>query len=173
LAKKAELSARHERVKEAKRAPWPKLRALGQGGWLEYTKHQGSGYNYGTGISLEIPLFRGFEYTYKKRLALAEEEGTAAELRELQESIALDVLTYKESVKAAQEAFMWSGAYLEDAAKSYDCSLENYKAGLHNIFDLIQSQTYLDDARIKRARAKTQWLVSLAELAFAIGSSNP
>ncbi len=170
LAQKAKLSEMHQLVKKANRAPLPKVRGLGQAGYLKYTKHQESGYNYNVGVAVEMPIFKGFEYMYRKRLAVAEEELSAAELIELQESIALEVLTYSESVKAAQEALKWSSDYLTESAKSYDSSMERYKAGLQSIFDLIQAQRLLADARIRRAQAYTQWLVSLAELAFATGS---
>ncbi len=170
MAKKASLGEMKQLVKRANRAPLPKFRALGQGGWLQYNKHQGSSYNYNVGIALEMPIFKGFEYTYNKRLALANEEITLAELKELQDAIALEVLTYSESVKAAQEALKWSDEYMDESMKSYEGSLEAYKAGLQNIFDLIQSQRFLGDARIRKAQARTQWLVSLAELAFATGS---
>jgi len=170
LAKKAALSEMKQRVKRASRAPLPKLRAVGQGGWLEYTKHQGSGYNYNVGLALDIPIFKGFEYSYNKRLALANQEITAAELRDLREAIAQEVLTYSELVKAAEESLKWSSEYMSEACKSFDGTLESYKAGLQNVFDLIQSQRSLADARIKKAQARTQWLVSLAELAFATGS---
>ncbi len=170
LAKKASLAEMKQRVKRASRAPLPKLRAIGQGGWLEYTKHQGNGYNYNVGLALDIPIFKGFEYSYNKRLALANEEITAAELRDLHESIAQEVLTYSELVKAAEESLKWSNEYMDEASKSFEGSLESYKAGLQNVFDLIQSQRSLADARLKKAQARTQWLVSLAELAFATGS---
>jgi outer membrane protein len=173
LAKKANVAEMKARVRRANRAPLPKLRALGEGGWLQYTRHQGNSYNYSAGVALGMPIFKGFEYTYQKRLALANAEMSTAELKELQEEIALEVLTYSESVKAAQEALKWSQEYVDEATKSYEGSLESYKAGLQNIFDLLQTQRYLSDARIKRAQAKTQWLVSLAELAFATGSIMP
>ncbi len=170
LAKKATLSEMHERVKKSRRGPRPKLKALGQGGWMEYVKHKDRGYNYTAGVALDIPLFKGFENTYQTRVALADEEITAAELKLLQEEVALEVLTYSSHVKAAQETLNWSDQYLEEATKSYDAALENYKAGLHNIFDLVQTQRMLSDARMKKTEARTQWLVSLAQLAFATGS---
>jgi len=170
LAKKAKLSEAKQRVKRASKAPLPKIRALGQGGWLEYTKHEGSGYNYNTGIAVEIPIFRGFEYSYNKRLAIAEEQATAAELKELHDAIALEVLTYSESVKAASTSLKWSDEYMAESTKSYEGSLDCYKAGVQNIFDLIQAQRTLSNARMKHVEAKTQWLVSLAQLAFATGS---
>lgn len=173
LAQKATLAEMRQRTKVANRASLPKLRALGQTGWLQYNKHQGSSYNYNGTLSLEIPLFRGFEYTYRKRLALADEELTSAQLHELQQEIALEVLTYCESVKAAQESLKWTGEYLEEAIDSYEYALESYKSGLHSIFDLVQAQRALSQARIKKAEVKTQWLVSLAELAFATGSILP
>lgn len=170
LAKKATLSEMHERVKKNRRGPRPKLRLLGQGGWMEYVKHRDRGYNYTAGLALDIPLFKGFENTYQTRVALADEEITAAELKILQEDVALEVLTYSSHVKAAKETLGWSDQYLEEATKAYEAALENYKAGLHNIFDLVQTQRMLSDARMKKTEARTQWLVSLAELAFATGS---
>lgn len=171
LAKKASISEMKYRVQKEDSSKWPKMRAMGQIGWLEYTKHQGSGYNYLTGLALDIPLFKGFERIYAKRLAYAEAEMTEAELKQLYEAIALEVLTYSESVKSASDALNWSDEYLCQASKSYDGSLESYKAGLQNIFDLLQTQSFLADARIKKTQAKTQWLVSLSELAFATGST--
>ena len=171
FAKKSEIASAKERMKKANRAPLPKVRTFGQGGWFEYAKHQDSGYNYNAGISLDIPLFKGFEYTYKKKLALAEEESSLAELKELKDSIVLDVLIYSESAKAAQESLTLSDAYLEEATKSYEGSLESYKAGLQSVFDLMQMQRSLTNARMKKTTAKTLWLISLAELAFATGST--
>jgi outer membrane protein len=170
LAKQATWADMQARVTRAKRAPLPKLCLLGQGGWLEYTKHQGSGYNYNAGIAIEVPLFKGFEYTYQKRQAIADAEISAAELRELQNAIALEVLTYSETVKASTETMHYSEEFFTDACDSYGRSLESYKAGLINIFDLLQTQKYLAEARNRRAQAKTAWLISLSQLAFAIGS---
>ncbi len=171
LAKQAILDEKNALVTRAKRAPLPKLRTFGEGGWLQYARHKGSGYNYTVGVALGVPIFKGFEYTYQKRLALADADLTLAELKELQDEIALEVLTYSEAVKASVEAFGWSGQYLDEATATYEGVLENYKAGLRSIFDVLQAQRDLADARIKRAQTKTQWLVSLAELAFATGST--
>jgi outer membrane protein len=170
MAKQASLSEMNTRVDKAKRAPLPKLRALGQGGWLEYGKHRGNGYNYSAGLALGIPLFKGFEYSYQKRVALADVEMTSAELKELQNAIALEVLSYSETVKAAEIAIHYSEEFFNEAFKSYEGSIQSYKAGLINIFDLLQSQRFLSDARNKKAQARTEWLVSLAQLAFATGT---
>jgi outer membrane protein len=170
MAKRARLAEMEQDVKRASRAPLPKLSVVGQGGWLQYAKHKNSGYNYNAGLALGVPIFKGFEYSYRKRLALANMEITSAELRELQEEIALEVLSYSESVKAACEMLKWSDDYVEESTNSYEGALEGYKAGLQNIFDLLQTQRILADARIKRTQAKTQWLVSLAQLAFATGT---
>ena len=170
MAKQASLDEMNALVDRAKRAPLPKLRALGQGGWLEYGKHKGNGYNYSAGLALDVPVFKGFEYTYRKRAALAEAEMTAAELKELHNAIALEVLSFSETAKAAESAMGFSEEFFNEALKSYDGSVQSYKSGLINIFDLLQSQRFLSDARNKKVQAKTAWLVSLAQLAFATGS---
>lgn len=172
MAQQALLADMNARVTRAKRAQLPKLRALGQAGWLQYDKHKGDSYNFSAGASLDIPLFKGFEYTYQKRHALADADATAAELKELHNAIALEVLTYSESAKAAKETMECSEDYFADAMRAYDSSIEGYKAGLINIFDLLQAQRYLSDARNRKAQARTQWLVSLSQLAFATGSIN-
>jgi outer membrane protein len=172
MAKQALLSEMNARVDKAKRGPLPKLRALGQGGWLEYAKHRGSSYNYSAGLALEIPLFKGFEYSYQKRAALADAEISSAELKELHNAIALEVLSYSETVKAAEAVVHFSEEFFNEAFKSYDGSIQSYKAGLLNIFDLLQSQRFLSDARNKKTLARTEWLVSLAQLAFAIGCNS-
>ncbi|MBS0604163.1 MAG: TolC family protein [Verrucomicrobia bacterium] len=171
MAKQAELASMNARVDRARRAPLPKLRGIGQGGWLEYGKHQGNGYNYSAGLALDVPLFKGFEYTYQKRHALADAEISAAELKELQNAISLEVLSFSERVKAASEAMHYSEEFFADSFKSYESSLESYKAGLINIFDLLLTQRHLADARNRRAMARTEWLVSLSQLAFATGST--
>lgn len=169
LAQQAVVAEKNARVSRAKRAPLPKLRALGQAGWLEYTKHQGSGYNYSAGVALDIPVFRGFEYTFQKKQAIADAEVSTAELKELQNAVALEVLSYSETVKASSEAMQYSEEFFAEALKSYENSLEGYKAGLISVFDLLQAQGNLADARNRKAQAKTVWLVSLSQLAFAIG----
>ncbi len=170
MAKQASLNEMNARVRRAKRAPLPKLRAIGQAGWLEYGKHKGNGYNYNTSLALDIPIFKGFEYSYQIRHALADAELTAAELKELHNAVALEVLSFSEQAKAARESLDYSEDFFSDAFRAYDCSLEGYKVGLINIFDLLQTQRNLADARTRKAQARTQWLVSLSQLAFATGS---
>jgi len=170
MAQQAVLADMNARVDRAKRAPLPKLRVLGQGGWFQYDKHQGSSYNYSAGLALDVPLFKGFEYTYQKKQAMADAEISAADLKELQNAIALEVLSYSETVKATSESMQYSQEFYADARRSYENSLESYKAGLINIFDLLQAQRHLADARNRRAQTRTAWLVSLSQLAFAIGS---
>lgn len=170
MARQATLEEMKERVVRSKRASLPKLRALGQGGWLEYGRNQGNGYNYSVGLSLGVPLFKGFEYTYQRRQALAEAEISAAELKELQNDVALEVLSHSETVRASSEAMHYSEEFFSEALRSWENSLESYRAGLINIFDMLQAQQNLADARNKKAQAQAAWLVSLSQLAFAIGS---
>lgn len=170
LAKQAIVAEKEALVTKESRASFPKLRAVADGGWNQYSKHQGSGYNYNGTLNLSIPLFKGFEYTYRKRLALADAEGTQAELKELQLDVALEILTYSELLKAAEEVLKSSCEYLENALKTYEGTLENYRCGTKNIFDLITSQQALAEARIKTTNARAQWYVSLSELAYATGT---
>jgi outer membrane protein len=172
MAKRASLADMNARVDRSKRAFLPKLHVLGQGGWLEYGKHQGNGYNFSAGLALEVPVFQGFRYSYEKKQAIADAQISAAEIRELQNMIAFEVLSYSETVKAASEAMQHSQEFFTDALRSYQNSLESYKAGVINVFDLLQTQRYLSEARSKKALARTAWLVSLSQLAFATGSIN-
>ena len=95
MARQAALAGMNAQVTRAKLASLPKLRGMAQAGWLEYGKHQGNGYNYNVGLALDVPLFKGFEYTYLKRQAMADAEISAAELKELQNAVALEVLAIR------------------------------------------------------------------------------
>jgi outer membrane protein len=172
MARQAALAGMNAQVDRAKRASLPKLRVIGQGGWFEYGKHSGDGYNFSAGVAIDVPLFKGFEHIYQKRQALADAEISLAELKELQNAVAFEVLSCSETVKAAFEALHYSEEFFADAFKSYCNSLESYKAGLINVFDLLHAQRKLADARNKQAQARTVCLVSLSQLAFAVGSIN-
>ncbi len=170
LAKKANLKEARERLKQIERSSLPKINFLGQGGWNEYAKHKDSGYNYQVGLTLDIPLFRGFDSKHQKKIAENEVQMIAADIKALEDSIAIEVFTGNVSLQAAKEALHWSQIYLDLTNKSYEGSLEGYKAGLHNFFDLIESQKNLADARGKEVTARIKWCLSLFEFGFAKGS---
>jgi outer membrane protein TolC len=170
LARRAEVSERYSDWERADKSSRLRVRLLGDTGVKQHMKHEGNGFNYNAMVVIEVPLFTGFEYTYQKRYAYANLHAAEAELKQLELDISLEILTYSQLLKAAKEGLKLSHEYMEFAMKSYEGVLENYRAGILTIFEVLEAQKALADARIRQTTAHTQWYLSLAQLAYATGT---
>jgi len=62
-------------------------------------------------------------------------------------------------------------ALLDAASQSYNSTLESYNYGLRNFLDVTAAQRTLAQARSTDVLARTQVLITLADLAFRTGDS--
>lgn len=151
----------------------PKLSLFGRGGYNHYFHDKSDGSQYQIGLNLEIPLFNGFDTLYRNRMATAEVKISNEELMDLQLDIFLEVLTYNQLLKAAQEMLPDAEELLKNSQKAYDSVLERYKAGTERIAEVSNAQRQLAAARVRYSEVKTRWFVSLANLAYAVGILSP
>jgi outer membrane protein len=170
LSKKADVLRQKALQEKAKAEYMPTFSFNGDAGYKRYEHDRANGLNYSLSLSLDIPLFTGFEATYQNRAAYADVRATEAELDRLELEIAFEVLAAVRLFEAAEEVIQLSAENFKNASNTYEDVLERYKAGTHSIFDLTAAQGQLADARIKLGQAKTRWYKSLAELAFATGT---
>ena len=171
LALHAEMSQRNLELKRVQASHWPKLDALAKGGWAYDEKSSSQGiYSYSIALSLNAPLFTGFKKTYERRKAYAEAQETLADLIEKENAISFDVLKNFKTLKTAEEKIHLSEEYAAYAEEAYESALENYQAGVINIFSLIDSGKTLSLARDSRAQAKINWFAAMAQLAYATGT---
>lgn len=169
-ARKAEVEGALATVAAANKRYAPKVRIVGEGGGRHYWHDHTDGANYKAALQLEIPLFNGFESTYRTAQAQAEARSAQADLNIALLDVSLEVWSKSRRVTAAQEIWSIADDNLENAQKAYNCIRDKYKAGTVSIFDLILALKQLSEARIQYSDAKVRWYNSLSQLAYALGT---
>jgi outer membrane protein len=121
------------------------------------------------GLNLTIPLFGGFEPSYRIRSAEALAETRAAQRDRLRLQISLDVWSAYQSLRTANESARAAQVLVASAEESYRVALGRYKAGVGNILDTLNAQSALASARQQKIQADLNWNIARANLAQAIG----
>lgn len=129
--------------------------------------------DYSSAITLNVPIFSGFSQQNGVRIAQANKEQAEAQLRQAEMQVYQDISTAQSNVRVSFETLKYSDAYLQAAAKQYQVSINQYRAGTTTILDVVSAQSSLADARAKKASAVQQWYTSVATLAYATGTLSP
>ncbi|WP_121456936.1 TolC family protein [Azonexus fungiphilus] len=122
------------------------------------------------GLTLNVPLFTGFENTYRVRAAEAQQEVRAAQRERLRNQVALDVWQAYQGLTTATEALQTTRDLVASAEQSERVALGRYKAGVGTVLDLLSAQSALAAARVERIRAELDWNIYRATLAQAMGA---
>jgi outer membrane protein len=125
--------------------------------------------NYLYGAFLTFPLFTGFSHHYDIVKAQSEADLAEQQYTTLKNEVELDVWTSYYDLKTATERLTTAREFLESATESHSVALERYKAGVGTILELLSAQTTLEDARAQDLQARTDWLLTLSQLAYATG----
>jgi len=125
---------------------------------------------YSAGISLRVPLFTGFRNTYDIRAAQIETQLAAENARNVEQQVGLQVWTSYYALQTAMQRVATSRDLLRDARESVDVASGRYKAGIGNILDLLTAQAALENARAEEVQARTDWFLSVAQLAHDTGT---
>lgn len=122
------------------------------------------------GLSLNVPLFAGFDTTYRVRSAAAQAEVRAAQRDRLKNQVALDVWRAYQSLTTATQSLKTTADLVASAEQSAKVALGRYKAGVGTVLDLLTAQSALASARLQRIQAQLDWNVYRATLAQAVGA---
>lgn len=122
------------------------------------------------GLVLDIPLFTGFNDTYRIRAAEARREAQAAARDRLRLQVSLDVWTAYQNLVTANQSLRSTADLIASAERSEQVTLGRYKNGVGSILDLLTAQSALASARQQRVAALYEWNVSRTALAFAVGN---
>lgn len=122
------------------------------------------------GLTLTVPIFSGFNTTYKVRSAQARAEAASAQRDTVRLQVALDVWTAYQNLTTATQTIRTTADLLASAEQSERVALGRYKAGVGNILDVLNTQSALAAARVQRIQAMLDWNVSRASLAKAVGT---
>ena len=122
------------------------------------------------GLTLSVPLFSGFDSSYKLRAAQARADAALAQRDNVRLQVALDVWTAYQNLTTASQTLRTSADLLASAEQSERVALGRYKAGVGTILDLLNAQSALAAARVQGIQAQLDWNVSRASLARAVGT---
>ncbi|MCB1931095.1 MAG: TolC family protein [Candidatus Accumulibacter sp.] len=166
-AAEAELKAAQSGVDYARATGRPAISLNGGPQWEDLGGLSTSGNT--IGLSVQLPIFSGFNTTYQIRAAEARSDFQAARLDGTRQQVALDVWESYQSLSTAGQTIRSSADLLASAEQSERVALGRYKAGVGNILDVLNAQSALAGARLQRIQAMLDWQVSRAALARAIG----
>ncbi len=121
------------------------------------------------GVSVSIPLFSGFDTTYRVRAAEAQLEARAAQRDQLSKQVSLDVWRAYYALLTGTESVRASADLLAAAEQNEKVASGRYKAGAGGILDLLNAQSALASARQQNIQALYAWHIAKTALAQAIG----
>ena len=122
------------------------------------------------GLALNVPIFSGFENTYRVRSAEAQRDNRAAQRDRLRNQVTLDVWKAYQSLTTATQTLQTTGDLVASAEQSARVALGRYKAGVGNVLDLLSAQSALASARVQRIQAELDWNIYRATLAQSMGA---
>lgn len=122
------------------------------------------------GVTLSVPIFSGFETTYRVRSAEAQVDLRAAQRDRLRNQVALDVWKAYQNLNTATQSLKATADLVASAEQSERVALGRYKAGVGTVLDLLSAQTALANARLQRIQAGLDWHVFRATLAQTVGA---
>lgn len=168
-AAEAQFRAAQANIDAAKAAHLPTL-SLGVGVGRSQLSGQPAYDSSSIGLTLTIPIFSGFSTAYKVRAAQAQADVQAARREQVRLQVALDVWNAYANLTTATQSVKTAEELLESATQSERVAAGRYRAGVGSILDLLIAQAALAGARQSRIQAGTNWFVSRATLAQAMGA---
>lgn len=122
------------------------------------------------GVTVDLPIFSGFDTTYRVRAAEAQVDVRTAQRDRLRNQVALDVWKAYQSLTTATESLKTTLYLVASAEQSERVALGRYKAGVGTVLDLLTAQSALASARLQRIQAALDWFVFRATLAQSVGA---
>jgi outer membrane protein len=125
----------------------------------------------GAFLSLNWTVFDGGARRNRVMQAEAEIRKAESQVNAARDSIEDEVWTAHSNLSTAFRQREAATALLDSATQSYAAALESYNYGVRNLLDVTAAQKLLAQARSADILARTQVLITLADLAFRCGDS--
>ena len=167
-ATQAQVEAAGAAVRAARASGWPTVSVVANAGSTDtsITPSLGTGT---IGLQLTVPLFSGFETTYRVRSAQAQLESQKAQRDNASSQVALDVWQAYYNLDTGTQAVRSSADLVASAQAAAQVALGRYKAGAGTLLDALTAQASLANARLQEIQARYNWFVLRADLAQALG----
>ncbi|MGP8052530.1 MAG: TolC family protein, partial [Limisphaerales bacterium] len=175
FSQRPELAAAREReraaqaqVRGTKSGYQPRISAFGSldydYGWVT----GGDGKSYTAGVMAQWDLWDGFSTRAKTREAKANLESAREEQRKLRLALDLEVEQARLDLNAANERLAVSSKAVEQAEESASLTRNRFEQGLALSTQLIDSETALVAARVRRAETESDQGIAIAALRKAL-----
>lgn len=168
-AARARERAAQARVSGAKGGYQPSLSAFGSAGYDYGTKFDHGGQNYTAGVMAQWNLWDGSLTRGKVREAQANLESAREEERKLRLALDLEVEQARLDLQTAEQRLAVTGKAVEQARESAQLTRYRFQHGLALSTQLIDSETALVAARVRRAESEADRSVAIAALRKALG----
>ncbi len=169
VAAEADLVSQQKNLEAARRNMLPTISGVFDIGRTDYSGGITDQYDFTAQLAVSWPIFNGFFDLNTIRQAQAQTEQSKAALRQTELQVIEDITTAHFNVAVARDALKYTTDYLKAAEEEYDVAIAQYKAGTTTILTVTNAQSFLADARAKRANALQQWFVSISTLGYATG----
>lgn len=167
---RAQLLKAEAHIKNVRAKGLPSINANANVSRTYYKDVDVPGNNYSASLLIRIPIFTGFSQTYDELKAKADADVIREQIRLKTQEITLQVWTSYYNLKTAEQKIMASKDLLQSAEENYKIASERYKAGVGSVLDLLAAQNALENAYTQDVRARTDWFLSLVQLAYDTGS---
>jgi outer membrane protein len=159
------------RARATSRAAWPTLSFEADGGRTHFFAPEGVDpiTTWSAGLVLRVPIFEGLAPTYDALAARADADAARSRAEATAQRVALDVWTSHQGVLTAGRRLETARDLVASARASADVTRGRYQEGVGSILDLLTAQAALETAQAEDVRARSDYLVALAQLARASG----
>jgi outer membrane protein len=147
----------------------PSLFAVGTAGRFYYYSPSVHPDTYTGSILLRVPIFTGGKNTNDVSKAREEAQSQWAQVETLTDQVILQVWTSYYSLKTSSQQVRTARNLYASAEQSEQVALGRYRAGVGSILDLLAAQTAFANARAQEIQARSNWFLSLAQLAHDTG----
>ena len=164
------VSAAQEAVTAARSDGLPSLSATARAGVGDDLRAgDDTVYNAAAGLTLNVPLFTGFQHTYKVEQAEAAYAQAQEELEQLKNTIQKEVWDAIQNYRTFYTTHQISKTLLRSAEESEKVAFASYKVGKLNILSLLDAQTQLANARIEYNTSFYNFLIAKADVLRTLG----
>ncbi len=120
-------------------------------------------------LTVSLPLFTGFSYTYQVKSAAADVAVAEASRDQLNQQVQYQVWQTYYALQTASQNIQTTEILLKSSEQASQQALGQYKGGVGNILSVLTTQATLASARVQNIQAQIGWYLALSQLAAAMG----
>ena len=167
---RAVVEAEHSNVNAQRANNYPTLTVLGAAGNTFSGDSRLPEQYAAVGLNVSVPLFAGGLYTARTQEAQYRERSAQQQLQDLEGGVNRDVRVAWLNAQAGFEALSASEKLRSYATKSLELAQSRYRLGINSIIELNTAQLNAIDAEIQSVKARYEYQIDLARLAFQAGT---